>query len=47
MTDQTTKIQVTEQDVKDAEKIENNPEMILRLIDMMFLGYTDGKTYPA
>lgn len=38
---------LTEQDYRDAEKIENNPEMMLRLIDLMFLGYEDGKNYPS
>lgn len=40
-------IKLTEQDYRDAEKIENNPEMMLRLIDLMFLGYEDGKNYPS
>lgn len=30
-------ISVTEQDILDAEKIQNNPEKMLQLIDLIFL----------
>lgn len=43
----THKIEVTDEDIKDAERLENNPEMMLRLIDMLFLGCDEGNNYPS
>ena len=40
-------IPLTEEDIEDAERIENNPEMMLHLIDMLFLGCDEGKNYPS
>ena len=38
-------ISVTETDIQDAEKIENNPEKMLQLIDLIFLGYDKEEIY--
>lgn len=38
-------ISVTEDDILDAEKIENNPEKMLQLIDLIFLGYNKEEIY--
>lgn len=38
-------ISVTEKDIEDAEKIENNPVKMLQLIDLIFLGYDKEDIY--
>lgn len=38
---------LTDEDIQEAKKIESDPEMMLRLIDLLFLGYEDRKSYPS
>ena len=39
-------VNLTEQDIQDAERIENDPAKILALIDLIFL-YDDRKVIPS
>lgn len=39
-------VNLTETDIKDAERIENDPAKILALIDLIFL-YDDRKVIPS
>ena len=39
-------VNLTETDIKDAERIENDPAKILALIDLIFL-YDDRKVLPS
>lgn len=40
-------INLTDQDIRDAEKIENDPEKILALIDLIFLFEDNKKVIPS
>lgn len=44
-TDIESPISVTNEDIQDAEKIQNNPEKMLQLIDLIFLGYDKEEIY--
>lgn len=37
---------ITEEDIKEAEKLENDPQKILALIDLIFM-YDDRKKIPS
>lgn len=39
-------IELTEQDIRDAERIENDPKQILALIDLIFM-YDDRPSIPS
>lgn len=38
---------ISEEDIQEAKRLEDNPELILRLIDLLFLGYENGKEMPS
>lgn len=40
-------VNLTDQDIKDAERIENDPEKILALIDLLFLYEDIKKVIPS
>lgn len=40
-------VKVTDEQVKEANRLENNPEMMLRLIDLLFLGREDKRDIPS
>ena len=40
-------VNLTEEDYRDAEKIENDPEKILALIDLIFLFEDNRKVIPS
>lgn len=40
-------IKVTDQMIKEAERIENNGELMLALVDLIFMGREDRKDLPS
>lgn len=40
-------VKVTDEQVKEANRLENNPEIMLRLIDLLFLGREDKRDIPS
>lgn len=40
-------VNLTDEMIKDAERIENNPAKILALIDLIFMGQEDKKEIPS
>ena len=44
--DKNLNINLTEEDLRDAERIENDPQKILALIDLIFM-YDDRKKIPS
>lgn len=40
-------VKVTDDDIKDAERIENDPQKILALIDLIFLFEDNKKVIPS
>lgn len=47
MTETVTQKSVTEEDIRYAESLENNMELMLRLIDIIFLGREEGRDIPS
>lgn len=40
-------VKVTEKDIQDAKRIEDDPEKILALIDLIFLNVDNSKVIPS
>lgn len=47
MAESVNEIKVTDQMIKEAERIENNGELMLALVDLIFMGREDRKDLPS